>query len=183
VLAEGELTRDSLGSVLLVGGQTRTPLVRRMVAEHFGQEPITSVNPDEAVSIGAALLGESLDSQEAVQLIDVLPVSIGVGVPGGELKTVLPSGTPVPAYKTYALKTHAENQTEMLVPIFQGDKTQVDDNEFMGTIRVSGIKPAARGSQAVLITFALNSECLFSVYARDKASGSPLVVSMSSEQP
>jgi molecular chaperone DnaK len=171
VLAQAKLRKEDLDAILLVGGQTRMPLVRRMLKEHFGREPHKGVHPDEAVAMGAALMAESLDKLDAVVLVDVLPVSIGSGVPGSDFIKLLPAGTQVPASKTYALKTFSANQTELHVPIYQGENAKVDENEYLGTVHVMGIPPGPPGSRTILLNLTLSPECLLTVTATDSVTG------------
>ena len=107
--------------MLLVGGQSRMPLVHEKVAAFFGRAPSRAVHPDEAVAIGAALLAHSLGSAEGVVLIDVLPMSIGIGLPGGRVKTIIERNTPLPARKQYGLTTTRDGQTEFELVILQGE--------------------------------------------------------------
>ncbi|MBW1810033.1 MAG: Hsp70 family protein [Deltaproteobacteria bacterium] len=171
VLEQAGLTAEDLDSILLVGGQTRMPLVWSAIEERYGMQPIKGVHPDESVAVGAALLAESFDSIETLVLIDVLPISIGVGVPGGEFIKLIQAGTTVPISKTYALHTFLQNQTEIIIPVYQGESEQVDENEYLGTVNMRGIPPGPPGSRTIEVTFSLNSECLLTVSARDSQAG------------
>jgi molecular chaperone DnaK len=171
VLAEKGLGPADVQEVLLVGGQTRMPLVWRRVAEAFGRQPNKSVHPDEAVAIGAALLADSTARIDSVVLIDVLPMGIGVGLPGGRMATVLPRNTSLPARKSYELATTRDGQTELELQVFQGDSPRASECEYLGTVRVPGLSPGPRGAARISVEFALGAEGLLTVTAKDLASG------------
>jgi molecular chaperone DnaK len=171
VMQQSGTKKQELDAILLVGGMSRMPLIWKMIEERFGIEPHKGVHPDESVALGAALLADSLGKIDSILLIDVLPMSIVVGLPGGEVKTVLPSGITVPASKTYAIKTYLDNQTEMELPIFQGQSRKIDDNEYLGTTKIKGIPPGPAGSRTIEITFSIDSECLLTVHAKDSQAG------------
>jgi molecular chaperone DnaK len=172
VMIQSGVNQEDLEAVLLVGGQTRMPLVGRMISNHFGKPPHKGVHPDEAVAAGAALLAASLDKTGAVNLVDVLPVPIGVGVPGGKFKEVLPAGNSVNVSRTFTLPSFRDNQSDLHLPVYQGESEAVDENEFLGTLRIRGIPPGPAGSRTIDITFALSPECLLSVTASDREGGS-----------
>ncbi len=171
VLAQAGKRPADIDDILLVGGQTRMPLIWMMLEDHFGKTPLKGVHPDESVAVGAALLAASLDSDEDLVLSDVLPMSIGLGVPGSDFIPLLKAGTAVPISRIFALPTHSEGQTKMLVPVYQGDSAQVDENEYLGTIIIRGIPPGPVGSRSIEIAFSLNSECSLSVSASDSEAG------------
>jgi molecular chaperone DnaK len=129
------------------------------------------VHPDEAVALGAALLAHSLGQLEGVVLIDVLPMAIGVGLPGGRFKPVLERNAALPAAKTYQLATSRDDQQELDLIILQGDSERAVENEYLGTLKVSGLPPGPRGSVKVTITFEVNNECILKVTAREQTSG------------
>ncbi len=182
VLARAHLDAASIDQILLVGAQTRMPLVWRMIQEHFGKEPLKGAHPDESVALGAALLAESLDKLDAVVLIDVLPMSIGVGVPGGPFRRILEAGTPLPASRTFGLFTYQDDQREMVLPVFQGESTKVDDNEFLGAVHMTGIPPGPAGKRMIEVTFNLSPECLLTVSARDREGAALCEVIMSTKE-
>ena len=153
--------------MILVGGQSRMPLIWRRIREVFGRDPHKGVHPDEAVAIGAALLAESVGRIDSVVLIDVLPMSIGLGLPGGAFLSVLQAGTSLPATKSYQISTFRNQQTELELMVFQGETDRLISNEYLGTLSVSGIPAAAKGAVRVELTFALDQECLLQVTARD----------------
>jgi molecular chaperone DnaK len=170
-LAAKGLGKEDVDEVLLVGGQSRMPLVWRRVREELGREPSRGVHPDEAVALGAALLADSQDRIDSVVLIDVLPMGIGVGLPGGRMAPVIPRNTRLPARRAYELGTVRDGQAELELAVFQGDSPRVSECEYLGTVRVGGLPPAPRGAVKVAVEFALGHEGILSVRARDLASG------------
>jgi molecular chaperone DnaK len=157
--------------VLLVGGQSRMPLVWRKIREALGHEPNKGVHPDEAVALGAALLAESDERIDSVVLIDVLPVAIGVGLPGGRVATVFPRNTRLPARKAYELATSHDDQEMIEVVVFQGDSARAADCEYLGTVRAEHIPRGPRGSVRVALDFHLGHEGILGVRARNLATG------------
>jgi molecular chaperone DnaK len=171
VLARKKLGAKDVDDVLLVGGQSRMPLVWRRIAEEFGRQPSKSVHPDEAVALGAALLADSASRIDSVVLIDALPIGIGIGLPGGRMVTVLPRNTSLPAKRAYEHATTRDGQTEVQLQVFQGDSPKVAECEYLGTIRVGGLPSRARGAVQVSIEFAVGAEGLLTVTAKDLATG------------
>jgi molecular chaperone DnaK len=171
VLAARGLGPADVQEVLLVGGQSRMPLVWSQVRQLFGREPSRGVHPDEAVALGAALLADSAGRIDSVVLIDALAIGIGVGLPGGRMVPVLPRNARLPARKGYELTTTHDGQAELELQVFQGDAPRVEDCEFLGTVRVSGLPPAPKGAVRVAVEFALGPEGILSVTARNLATG------------
>jgi molecular chaperone DnaK len=173
VLEAKGLGPKDVDEVLLVGGQSRMPLVREKVRAFFGKAPSKSVHPDEAVAIGAALLAHSLGSAEGVVLIDVVPLSIGVGLPGGggRVKRIIEKNTSLPARREYTLSTTRDDQKTFDLWVFEGDGATVADCQYLGTIQLSGLPRGPRGSVQIAITFQLGEECLLTVRARELRTG------------
>jgi len=166
LLAKGLHTKD-IDEVLLVGGQSRMPLVHEKVLAFFGRAPSHAVHPDEAVAVGAALLAHSLGSSEGVVLIDVLPMSIGIGLPGGRVKTIIERNTPLPARKQYGLTTTRDGQTSFELVILQGEGPLARDWEYLGTLKLEGLPHGPRGMVKIAVSFELGAECLLTVTARE----------------
>ncbi len=170
LLAKGLSARD-IDEVILVGGQSRMPLVHEKVAAFFGRPPSRAVHPDEAVAVGAALLAHSLGSAEGVVLIDVLPMSVGIGLPGGRVKTIIERNTPLPARKQYGLATTRDGQTEFELVVLQGESEQVEECAYLGTVKLTDLPPGPRGMVKIALTFELGAECLLTVTAREMNTG------------
>ena len=164
--------------VLLVGGQSRMPLVRRKLAQEFGREPNHGVHPDEAVAIGAALLADSATRIDSVVLIDVLAMGIGVGLPGGRMVPVLPRNTSLPAKRAHEIATTRDGQTELELQVFQGDSAKVSECEYLGAVRIAALRSAPRGAVRVGFEFAVGEEGLLTVTAKDLESGRAQVVKL-----
>ncbi|GAC1336382.1 MAG: hypothetical protein NVSMB23_01070 [Myxococcales bacterium] len=173
VLSARGLKPSDIDEVLLVGGQSRMPLVRDRVRGFFDREPSRAVHPDEAVALGAALLARSLDSADAdgVVLIDVLPMSIGVGLPGGRFKKVVDRNTRLPHQRRLSIATSKDDQAQLEISVFQGENERAQDNEYLGTLVVPDLPRGPRGSISFSIEFALSPECLLTVSAVDRKSG------------
>jgi molecular chaperone DnaK len=176
VLDAKGLSPKDIDDIILVGGQSRFPLVQEKLAWFFGKQPGKSVHPDEAVALGAALLAHSLGQPEgAVLLIDVLPMAIGVGLPGGRFKPVLERNVALPASKSYQISTSRDDQTEVDLIILQGDSERAVENEYLGTLKLTGLPPGPRGSVKVSVSFELNNECILKVLAREETSGAEVM--------
>jgi molecular chaperone DnaK len=171
VLEAKGLTPKDIQEVVLVGGQSRFPLVHEKITQYFGKPPTKNVHPDEAVALGAALLAHSLGQKEGVTLIDVLPMAIGVGLPGGRFKAVMERNSALPSSKTYTLTTHRDNQAELELSIFQGESNRIAENEFLGTLKLTGLPLRPRGEVQVTITFEVNNESLLKVTAKENSTG------------
>ena len=182
VLLAKKLRAADIDEVLLVGGQSRMPLVHEKVAAFFGKQPSRAVHPDEAVAVGAALLAHSLGSAEGVVLIDVLPMSIGIGLPGGRVKTIIERNTPLPARKQYGLATAKDGQTEFELVVLQGEGPAAADCEYLGTLTLAGLPPGPRGMVKIAITFELGAECLLTVTARELNTGRQVQAVMSTRE-
>jgi molecular chaperone DnaK len=166
-LAARGLKPKDVDEVILVGGQSRMPLVHAKVREFFGRSPSRAVHPDEAVAMGAALLAHSLGNSEGLILIDVLPMSIAVVTPTGRLRTVFERNTPLPARKQHSLSTTQDGQTTFELVVVQGDAPTADEREYLGTVRLDGLASGPRGMVKIALSFELELECLLTVTARE----------------
>ena len=182
VLLAKKLRTVDIDEVLLVGGQSRMPLVREKIAAFFGRQPSHAVHPDEAVAVGAALLAHSLGSAEGVVLIDVLPMSIGIGLPGGSMKTIIERNTPLPVRKQYGLATTEDGQTKFDLVVLQGEGPSAEDCEYLGTLTLAGLPPGPRGMVKIALTFELGAECLLTVTARELNTGRQVQAVMSTRE-
>ncbi len=172
VIDDSGWTSDQIDSVLLVGGSTRVPLVARRVEEFFGKQPSKNVHPDEAVALGAAVMADSIvNHQSDIQLLDVLPIGIGIGLPSGKVLHVFKRNTPVPNQKMKVFTTSRDNQDSLKIKVVQGDTDQVAKSEIIGDFVFRGIHPAAKGQAKVEVIFTINMEGILQVTARDPDTG------------
>jgi molecular chaperone DnaK len=157
VLAERNLRPEDIDEIILVGGQSRMPLVQQKIQEHFGKPPRKGVHPDECVALGAALLGDSLDQIDSVTLVDVLSMPIGIATPTSHFRKILDKNQTIPSTKSFRLPPPREPGQPIEIDIYQGESDLIVDNEFLGSIRL----PAAATGRR--IDFKLDEECLLKV--------------------
>ena len=177
VCRDADLDPTSLDHVLLVGGMTRMPMVQAAVTSFFGQPPSKQVNPDEAVAIGAAMFAYSLedDSNLRVQLLDVIPMAIGIANASGELHEIFTRNEAVPNLKQLVFTTSVDNQKDLQMRIYQGDDAnRASNNELLGEFTFSGIRLAGAGSVRVEVEFNLSQDGILSMSARDKDTGAEM---------
>ena len=173
VLEKSRLSLKDLDEVLLVGGQSRMPLVQKRVTEFFKRQPCKGVHPDEAVAVGAAIMAHSLTDQSyhKVELLDVLPMAIGIAKVNGELLKLFPKFSPIPSYKSLILTNSKDNQKSIMLKIYQGDNDIAVENEILGTFIFSGIREAPRNTVKVEVLFHIDSEGILTLTAKDKDTG------------
>ena len=171
-LSAAGLAREQIEDVLLVGGQTRTPLVQETVRQIFGREPNRQVNPDEVVALGAAIQAGVLrgDVKEIV-LLDVTPLSLGVEVRGGAFVKMIDRGATVPCRRTRVFTTTADNQSKVEIHVLQGERELASANKSLARFELVGIPPAPKGAPQIEVAFDIDSNGIVSVSARDLASG------------
>ncbi len=172
-LSDAKLTSGEVDEVVLVGGSSRIPKVREIVKSIFGKEPNKSVNPDEVVSIGAAIQGAILagEVEEQMVLLDVTPLSLGVETLGGVMTKLIERNTTIPTEKKETFSTAADNQTEVTIHVLQGEREFAKDNRTLGRFNLTGIPPAPRGVPQVEVTFSIDANGILNVSAKDMASG------------
>ncbi len=158
--------------VILVGGQTRMPMIQAAVKDFFKKEPNMSVNPDEVVAIGAAIQGGILAGDvRDVLLLDVIPLSLGIETLGGVATKLIEKNTTIPSAKSQVFSTAADNQTSVEIHIVQGERPMVSDNKSLGRFILDGLPPAPRGVPQVEVTFDVDANGILAVKAKDKATG------------
>ncbi len=174
-LDEAGFSRNEIDAVILVGGQTRMPLIQRTVEEFFGKKPHAGINPDEVVAIGAAIqasiaAGEMKDRKDIV-LVDVVPLSLGVATLGDIFDVVIPKNTPIPVKKSKIYTTAMDNQTMVTVEVYQGERKIASQNRLLGRFDLTGIPPAPRGVPQIEVTFELDANGILHVTAVEKSTG------------
>jgi molecular chaperone DnaK len=171
-LQDAGLSADKINDVILVGGQTRMPLVQKYVAEFFGKEPRKDVNPDEAVAVGAAIQGAVLSGDvKDVLLLDVTPLTLGIETMGGVATPLIEKNTTIPTKKSQVFSTAEDNQTAVTIHVVQGERKQASQNKSLGRFDLADIPPAPRGMPQIEVTFDIDANGILNVSAKDKATG------------
>jgi molecular chaperone DnaK len=171
-LKDAGLDSGSVGEVILVGGQTRMPLVQKYVKDFFGKEPRKDVNPDEAVAVGAAIQAGVLAGEvKDVLLLDVTPLSLGIETLGGILTKLIEKNTTIPTKASQVFSTADDNQTAVTIHVLQGERDRAADNKSLGKFDLSDIPPAPRGMPQIEVSFDIDANGILNVSAKDKATG------------
>lgn len=171
-LQDAGLSASEIQDVILVGGQTRMPMVQAKVAEFFGKEPRKDVNPDEAVAMGAAIQGAVLSGDvKDVLLLDVTPLTLGIETMGGVATPLIDKNTTIPTRKSQVFSTADDNQTAVTIHVVQGERKQANQNKSLGRFDLADIPPAPRGVPQVEVTFDIDANGILNVSAKDKATG------------
>ncbi|MAH79579.1 MAG: molecular chaperone DnaK [Gammaproteobacteria bacterium] len=171
-LKDAKLSKGDINEILLVGGQTRMPLVQKKVAEFFGKEPRKDLNPDEAVAVGAAIQGSVLSGDTTdVLLLDVTPLTLGIETLGGVATPLIEKNTTIPTQKSQVFSTAEDNQTAVTVHVIQGERTQAAQNKSLGQFNLTDIPPASRGMPQIEVSFDLDANGILNVSAKDKNTG------------
>ncbi len=166
------MTVHDVDGVILVGGPTRLPLIRDSVRHYFGKEPLSGIDPDEVVAMGAAIQGNALvDSSSQTFLLDITPLTLRLGTVGGYSEQIIARNTPVPIDRTRTFTTSRDNQERVKIRIFQGESNRQEENEMLGEFEFSGFRVARRGEVQIEVTFEIDSDGIVNVSARDPESG------------
>lgn len=175
VLKDAKMSKSQIDEIVMVGGSTRIPKFQQMISEYFnGKQLNKSINPDEAVAYGAAVQAAILsgvsDAPEKL-LVDVAPLSLGIETAGGIMTTIIPRNNVVPCKKSQTFTTFSDNQSQVRIEIFEGERKFTKDNNKLGTFELTGIQPAPRGVPQIEVSFDMNTDGILEVTAEDKASG------------
>ena len=171
-LKDAGLSPSDINDVILVGGQTRMPMVQSAVTEFFGKEPRRDVNPDEAVAVGASIQGAVLSGDvKDVLLLDVTPLTLGIETMGGVGTPLIEKNTTIPTKKSQIFSTADDNQTAVTIHVVQGERKQAPQNKSLGRFDLADIPPSPRGMPQIEVTFDLDANGILNVSAKDKATG------------